>query len=38
MDYKKMYEKWCSDPYFDQMTKEELVSIRGNEDEIRDRF
>lgn len=38
MDYKKMYEKWCSDPYFDQMTKEELVSIRGNEDEIRNRF
>lgn len=38
MDYKKIYEDWISNPYFDQQTKEELISIKENEQEIRERF
>lgn len=38
MDYKKMYEDWCHNPYFDEATKDELKAIEGNEAEIKDRF
>ena len=38
MDYKQAYEKWCSDPYFDEATREELKSLAGDEKEIEDRF
>lgn len=38
MDYKKVYETWLSDSYFDEATKEELAGIRDNEEEIKDRF
>lgn len=38
MDYKKMYEDWCNNPYFDEATKDELRAIEGNEAEIKDRF
>ncbi len=38
MDYKKVYEDWCNNPYFDEATKEELRSIRENDAEIKDRF
>ena len=38
MDYKKEYEKWCADAYFDDATKEELKALAGNEAEIEDRF
>ncbi|MCD8294483.1 MAG: phospho-sugar mutase, partial [Clostridia bacterium] len=38
MDYKKEYERWCTDPYFDEGTKEELKKIAGDEKEIEDRF
>lgn len=38
MDYKKMYEDWCNNPYFDEATKEELKAIKDNEEEIKDRF
>lgn len=38
MNYKEQYEFWLQDSYFDQATKEELESIRGNESEIEDRF
>ena len=37
-DYKKIYEQWMNDPYFDEQTKEELRSIAGDEKEIEDRF
>ena len=37
MDYKKEYEKWCTDPYFDEATKAELTAIK-DETEIEDRF
>lgn len=38
MDFYKEYEKWCTDPYFDEDTKEELKAIAGDEKEIEDRF
>jgi len=38
MDYKKMYEEWLSNPYFDEATKKELESIKGDENEIKERF
>jgi len=37
-DYIKEYEHWLSDEYFDDKTKEELESLKGNNAEIEDRF
>lgn len=38
MDYKQVYKQWCSDPYFDEATRKELLAIEQNEAEIEDRF
>lgn len=38
MDYKKIYDEWMSNPYFDEETKNELISIKDNEKEIEERF
>ena len=38
MDYKKIYEEWLSNPYFDEATKEELRSIKDDDKEIKERF
>lgn len=38
MNYKIEYEKWINNKYFDDITKNELLSIKGNEAEIEDRF
>lgn len=38
MDYKKVYEEWLANPYFDEETKAELRGIAGDEKEIEDRF
>ena len=38
MNYLEEYEKWCTDPAFDEKTKEELLQIKGNDEEIKDRF
>ncbi|MDL2310646.1 phospho-sugar mutase [Peptostreptococcaceae bacterium OttesenSCG-928-C18] len=38
MDYKKIYEEWLQNDFFDQATKEELLSIKNNDEEIKDRF
>ena len=38
MDYKKQYDFWLEDAYFDDKTKEELRGIAGDEKEIEDRF
>ncbi|MFA9466912.1 MAG: phospho-sugar mutase [Velocimicrobium sp.] len=38
MDYKKIYEEWLSNPYFDAETKEELRKIQQDENEIKERF
>ncbi|MGN0484393.1 MAG: phospho-sugar mutase [Lachnospiraceae bacterium] len=38
MDYKKRYQAWLDDAYFDEKTKDELRAIAGDEKEIEDRF
>lgn len=38
MDYRKLYEEWLSNPYFDEETKAELQAIAGDENEIKERF
>ncbi len=38
MDYKKTYEEWLANPYFDEATKAELRSIENDENEIKERF
>ena len=38
MDYLKEYERWCTEPSFDEETKKELLGIKGNDEEIKDRF
>ena len=37
-DYKSIYEEWLANPYFDEATKEELRSIKEDENEIKERF
>ncbi len=38
MEYRENYEGWLKDPYFDEATKEELRSIAGDDNEIKERF
>ena len=38
MGYRETYEMWCTDPYFDDKTKEELRNLAGDEKEIEERF
>ena len=38
MDYKKRYEEWLTNPYFDEATRAELAALQGNDDEIKERF
>ena len=38
MNYLEEYKKWCEEPVFDEETKKELLSIKDNEEEIKDRF
>lgn len=38
MDYKKLYEEWLNNPYFDDKTKEELRAIEKDDNEIKERF
>ena len=38
MDYKKIYEAWLSDDYFDAGTRAELEDIKNDENEIKERF
>ncbi len=38
MDYKMIYEEWLANPYFDDATKAELISIKDDENEIKERF
>lgn len=38
MEYKKRYEEWLANPYFDEKTKEELKAISSDENEIKERF
>ena len=34
MEYKKEYEKWCTNPLFDEKTRAELINIKENERKI----
>ena len=38
MNYLEEYKKWCENPIFDEETKQELLSIKDDEEEIKDRF
>ena len=38
MDYRERYQEWCESGDFDEATKKELEGIRGDEEEIKDRF
>lgn len=38
MDYLKKYNKWLQDPDIDEKTKEVLLKIKDDEEEIKDRF
>ena len=38
MDYKERYHFWCTDEYFDDDTKNELLSLKNSDAEIEDRF
>lgn len=38
MDYMKVYEEWITDPFFSEETKQELLSIKDDEKEIKERF
>ena len=37
-EYRKEYQFWCEDAYFDENTKKELAGIAGDEAEVEDRF
>lgn len=36
--YMEEYERWCEDPDIDEDTRQELLSIKGDDEEIKDRF
>ena len=38
MNYMEEYKRWCEDPAFDEETKKELLGIKYDEEEIKDRF
>ena len=38
MNYLEEYKRWCESPEFDEETKRELLEIKGDEEEIEDRF
>ena len=38
MNYKETYKNWCTNPYFSEETRSELLAIQDNEAEIEDRF
>ena len=38
MDYLEKYEEWCNNPVFDENTRKELLALKGNDKEIKERF
>jgi len=38
MNYNDRYQQWLQTPFIDALTKQELLTLEGNEDEIQDRF
>ena len=37
-DYRKRYQEWLDNPYFDEKTKEALRALKDNDEEIKERF
>ena len=35
MDYKKIYEEWVTNPFFSDETREELLAIKDDYNEIK---
>ncbi|MDF2944985.1 MAG: pgcA [Herbinix sp.] len=38
MEYLKKYDEWLTNSYFDEVTKAELAALKGNDNEIKERF
>lgn len=38
MGYQEIYKQWCTDTYFDEATRAELLALEGQDEEIQDRF
>ena len=38
MDYRESYQNWLDNPYFDEATKKELIGIKDDDKEIKERF
>jgi len=38
VEYHKKYKDWTTNPIFDEATRKELLTVAGNEEEIKDRF
>ena len=38
MNYTELYKQWTNNDYFDKSTKEELINIKNDDKEIKDRF
>ena len=38
MDYLEKYEEWCKNEVFDESTRKELLDLKGNDKEIKERF
>ena len=38
MDYLGKYDEWCKNPVFDEETRNELLALKGNDKEIKERF
>lgn len=38
MEYLKKYDVWLTNPYFDEATRAELAALKGNDNEIKERF
>lgn len=38
VEYMNRYNEWCTNPIFDEATRQELLTITGNDSEIKDRF
>lgn len=38
MEYLNKYEEWLTNPYFDEVTRAELAALKGNDNEIKERF
>ena len=38
MNYQEKYEEWCNNKVFDEETRKELIALKGNDQEIKERF